>query len=166
MSDCKTEASTSLEANVRAEDPEAVLASTLAHMTSGYTATRGLYGGDLDTIVAVMRTIGNRLRFILQTGLRGQSIFYNKEAYVQEVTANVIRTVSNLISEDARPAWLDLKKPLRMKMVNNMLLALEEVAFLLADVTETPELLEESAENLRKYQHCFRSIIIVHSGVM
>ncbi len=66
------------------------------------------------------------------------------------MTANIIRTVSNLLSEDARPAWLDLKKPLRMKMVNNMLLALEEVAFLLAEVTENPELLEESAENLRK----------------
>ena len=84
LSDCKSEAATSLEANVRSEDPEAVLASTLAHMTSANN--RNLYGGDLDTVIAVMRTIGNRLRFILQTGLRGQTLFHNKEAYVQEVT--------------------------------------------------------------------------------
>ena len=101
MSDCKSEAATTLEARVRAEDPEAVLASSLAHMTSSKSQ---FYGGDLDTSVAVMRTIGNRLRFILQTGLRGQGgsargQIYNKEAFVQEVTANIIRTVSNLIGE-------------------------------------------------------------------
>ena len=58
MSDCKSEAATQLEARVRAEDPEAVLATSLAHMTS----KAQFYGGDLDTAVAVMKTIGNRLR--------------------------------------------------------------------------------------------------------
>ena len=58
MSDCKSEAATKLEARVRAEDPEAVLATSLAHMTS----KAQFYGGDLDTAVAVMKTIGNRLR--------------------------------------------------------------------------------------------------------
>ena len=58
MSDCKSEAATNLEARVRVEDPEAVLASSLARMTS----KARFYGGDLDTSVAVMRTIGNRLR--------------------------------------------------------------------------------------------------------
>ena len=58
MSDCKSEAATKLEARVRAEDPEAVLATSLAHMTS----KSQFYGGDLDTSVAVMKTIGNRLR--------------------------------------------------------------------------------------------------------
>ena len=58
MSDCKSEAATQLEARVRAEDPEAVLATSLAHMTS----KSQFYGGDLDTAVAVMKTIGNRLR--------------------------------------------------------------------------------------------------------
>ena len=58
MSDCKSEAATNLEARVRVEDPEAVLATSLAHMTS----KSHFYGGDLDTSVAVMRTIGNRLR--------------------------------------------------------------------------------------------------------
>ena len=44
MSDCKSEAATNLEARVRAEDPEAVLASSLAHMTSSESQ---FYGGDL-----------------------------------------------------------------------------------------------------------------------
>ena len=44
MSDCKSEAATNLEARVRAEDPEAVLASSLAHMTSSQSQ---FYGGDL-----------------------------------------------------------------------------------------------------------------------
>ena len=93
-------------------------------------------------------------RFILQTGVRGD--FYNKEAYVQEVAANMIRAVSNLISEDKRMAWMDLRLQIRMKLVNNLLLALEEMAFLLADVTETPELLEEASDNICK---CFVSYI-------
>lgn len=149
MSDCKSEAATSLEARVRAEDPEAVLATSLAHMTSKMAPSH-FYGGDLDTCVAVMRTIGNRLRFILQTGLRDH--LYNKEAFVQEVAANIIRAASNLIGEDKRMAWLDLRLPVRMKLINNMLLAVEEVAFLLAEVTDTPELLEEAAENLREFK--------------
>lgn len=146
MSDCKSEAATNLEARVRAEDPEAVLASSLAHMT---TTKSHFYGGDVDTSVAVLKTIANRLRFILQTGLRDH--FYNKEAYVQEVTANMLRAVSNLISEEKRMAWLDLRLQIRMKLVNNLLLALEEMAFLMADVTETPELLEEASQNIRKF---------------
>ena len=105
-----------------------------------------------------MRTLGNRLRFILQTGLhrgRDRGQIYNKEAFVQEVAANIIRTVSNLMSENKSMAWLDLKVPLRMKLINHLLLALEEVAFMLAEVTETPEFLEEVAENLGKYSILF-----------
>ena len=89
---------------------------------------------------------GEFFRFILQTGVRGE--FYNKEAYVQEVTANMIRAVSNLISEEKRMAWRDLRLAIRMKLMNGLLLAIEEMAFLLADVTQTPELLEEAAQNI------------------
>ena len=70
---------------------------------------------------------------------------------MQEVAANMIRAVSNLISEDKRMAWMDLRLQIRMKLVNNLLLALEEMAFLLADVTETPELLEEASDNICKF---------------
>ena len=62
---------------------------------------------------------------ILQTGLHGRGgghargQIYNKEAFVQEVAANVIRTVSNLIADDKVLAWMDLKVPLRMKMMNH-----------------------------------------------
>ena len=49
-----------------------------------------------------------------------------------------------------RMAWMDLRIQVRMKLANNLLLALEEIAFLLADVTETPELLEEASENICK----------------
>ena len=82
----------------------------------------------------------------MQTGVRGE--FYNKEAYVQEVSANMIRAVSNLISPERRMAWRDLRLAIRMKLMNGLLLAIEEMAFLLADVTQTPELLEEAATNI------------------
>ena len=62
---------------------------------------------------------------------------------MQEVAANMIRAVSNLISEDKRMAWMDLRLQIRMKLVNNLLLALEEIAFVLADVTESSIYLHE-----------------------
>ena len=54
MSDCKSEAATNLEARVRAEDPEAVLASSLAHMTSSQSQ---FYGGDLGKHHVIPRTV-------------------------------------------------------------------------------------------------------------
>ena len=60
----------------------------------------------------------------------------------------MIRAVSNLISPDKRMAWRDLRLAIRMKLMNGLLLAIEEMAFLLADVTQNPELLEEAAANI------------------
>ena len=105
----------------------------------------------------------------MQTGVRGQ--FYNKEAYVQEVTANMIRAVSNLISEEKRMAWRDLRLAIRMKLMNGLLLAIEEMAFLLADVTQNPELLEEAAQNIilgwyiRLNRRCIRELTNWWKGV-
>ena len=56
MSDCKSVAMTNLESQMRQEDPENVLVSSLAYLTR----TKALYGGDLEAVVSVMRTVASR----------------------------------------------------------------------------------------------------------
>ena len=84
MSDCKSVAMTNLEVKVRQEDPEDVIASSLAHLTG----SKALYGGDLESAVAVMRTVANRIRYLLKQETKQ---FYKKEAFIQAVLLNVIR---------------------------------------------------------------------------
>ena len=145
LSDCKSAAMTNLEARVREEDPEDVVVSTLAHLTSKLT-TR-LFGGDLESSVAILRTVANRLQYLLQT--QSES-FYNKESYVQQVFQNVLRSASNLLAEDNRGVWFDLHPSQRMKTATALLLALEENAFLLAEVTNSPEIIQETSNSIGK----------------
>jgi hypothetical protein len=104
-----------------------------------------LYGGDLESSVAILRTVANRLQYLLQTQADS---FYNKESYVQQVFQNVLRSASNLLSEDNLSAWSDLRPADRMKTATALLLALEENAFLLAEVTGTPEIIQETSNSI------------------
>ncbi len=56
MSNCKLVAMTNLEAQVRKEEPENVLVSSLSYLTG----TKRLFGGDLETAVATLRTVASR----------------------------------------------------------------------------------------------------------
>ena len=87
MSDCKSKALSDLETQVRDKhDHENVLASELAILTkpaaTASKATSGdkFFGGDLESAVTVMATIGDRLTYLLQT----KSMF-NSESFVQEI---------------------------------------------------------------------------------
>ena len=147
MTDCKSVSMTNLEVKVRQEDPENVIASSLAHLTGSKT----LYGGDLESAVAVMRTVANRIQYLMQQ--RSLS-FYKKEDYVQEVLLNIVRAGSNLLDHKNKEAWDDLQQGHQLKIASSLLLALEENAFLFADVTNQPEILMESSYNIRKFcQH-------------
>jgi hypothetical protein len=44
--------------------------------------TSRLFGGDLEAAVSILRTLANRLQYLLQTQADS---FYNKESYVQQV---------------------------------------------------------------------------------
>jgi len=141
MSDCKSVAMTNLEVKVRQEDPENVIASSLAHLTGSKT----LYGGDLESAVVVMRTLANRIKYLLQQkSLR----FYKKEAFIQEVLLNVIRSGSNILDERNIGAWADLHLSQQMKVTTSLLLAMEENAFLFAEVTNKQKILMESSHNI------------------
>ena len=109
--------------------------------------TGRMFGGDLESAVAILRTVANRLQYLLQTQ---SDSFYNKESYVQQVFQNVLRSASNLLSDENRSIWLDLHPSQRMKTVTALLLALEENAFLLAEVTNAPEIIQETSNSIGK----------------
>ena len=50
-----------------------------------------------------------------------------------------------------RQAWTDLSADRQMKVATSLMLALEENAFLLAEVTEEPEEILETYETLSKF---------------
>ena len=136
MSGCKSVAVDNLEAQVRKEDPETVLVSSLAYLTR----TRSLYGGDLESTVAIMRKVASRLDYRLKST---SGSFHNKEAHVKQVVQDVLRAATHILEESNRRAWWDLSSTTRLKVATNLLLALEENAFLLAGVVnEASEILE------------------------
>ena len=144
MSDCKSVAMTNLESQVRQEDPENVLVSSLAYLTR----TKSLYGGDLEAAVAIMRTVASRIQYRLQSS----SSFHDKVNHIRQVLLNVLRSAANILEAGPnREAWLDLSPDRQMKAATSLMLALEENAFLLAGVTATPEEILETYETLSKF---------------
>ena len=150
MSDCKSTLMTDLESRIRKQDPENVLASKLALLTQPPndvddfkegSKEKRLYGGDLEAAVAVMKSIANRLQYLMQT-----QQFYNKESYLQEIFQNIFRSGSNLLSSKYRGAWNDLSRNHRIKVASSLMSILEEHAFLLADVLQQPETVIESTK--------------------
>eukprot|EP00095_Tigriopus_kingsejongensis_P000874 maker-scaffold389_size186684-snap-gene-0.27 protein:Tk00874 transcript:maker-scaffold389_size186684-snap-gene-0.27-mRNA-1 annotation:"conserved hypothetical protein" len=143
MSHCKSVAMTNLEAQVRKEDPENVLVSALAYLTR----TKSLYGGDLETAVATMRTVANRIQYRLQQPTRNGGL-QNKESHIRQVVQNVFRSANNVLDPINRQAWYDLNPDGQMKVATQLLLSLEENAFLLANVMNDPNSVLESSDIL------------------
>ena len=143
LSDCKSLAMSSLEGKVEDGDLENVISSSLAHLTK----VEVLYGGDVEASAAVMRTLSNRIQYLLQT--QGDK-FYNKGQYIQEVLLNMVRAASNLLDLTHRPAWRDLHQARQVKAATAILLALQENAFLFLEVASQEEVMVEAAQNIRK----------------
>ena len=146
MSDCKSNSMANLEAKVRAEAPDNVVVAALAKLT-GLGFGNALYGGDLDAAAEILKTVANRIRFLLQTSPESLG-----ESQVQEIFQNVLRSASNLLGRGQRSAWRDLRQGEQMKMATSLLLSLEENAFLLADVVQGEEYLEEASSEIRKFR--------------
>ena len=143
LSDCKSLAMSSLEGKVEDGDLENVISSSLAHITK----VEVLYGGDVEASAAVMRTLSNRIQYLLQT--QGDK-FYNKGQYIQEVLLNMVRAASNLLDLSHRLAWRDLHESRQVKAATGILLALEENAFLFLEVASQEEVMVEAAQNIRE----------------
>ena len=144
MSHCKSMGMSSLETQVRKKDPENVLVSKLAYLTR----TKALYGGDLETAVATMRTVASRVQFRLQQSMGS---FHNKEDHIRQVLQNVFRSANNVLEPVNRVAWNDLDRTTQLNVASQLMLSLEENAFLLASVMDEADEILESSDILSKY---------------
>ncbi|XP_040578988.1 latrophilin Cirl isoform X2 [Lepeophtheirus salmonis] len=137
MSDCKSHTMSELEASVRNEEPESVIASRLSILTG-----KRFFGGDLETSVSVVKSISNRLQYLI----RHKENFYNKASFVSDVFQNIFRSASNLLNNHL--VWKDLSETSRRsKVASDMVSVLEDCAFLWADSLEEPEIVYESTNN-------------------
>ena len=141
MSDCKSSAVTDLETRVREQEHENVIVSALERLTE----KESLFGGDLEAVVNLLKAVLNRLQYLLQT--KADSL-YNKESFLQEIFQNVLRTGSNLLSNQSDPSWMDLSRSRRIKVASNLVQTLDEHALLLLSALNGPELLVESTNEI------------------
>ena len=93
-----------------------------------------------------MRTVASRLTYRLQSGRS----FHNRESHVRQVVQDVLRSASNILEDSNRQAWMDLQPNRQKKVATNLLLALEENAFLLAGVIDEPTNILETQEIMSK----------------
>ena len=139
---------TRLEGKVEAGDLENVLSASLAH----HSKAEIMYGGDIESAAAIMKTLSNRIQYLLQT--QGDK-FYNKAQYIQEVLLNMVRSGSNMLDVVNKQAWDDLHPSRQVKAAAAMMQVLEENAFLFVEVTKQEEVLVESSQNICKYFRIF-----------
>ena len=142
FSSCKSVAVSALEDKVRKLDSENGIISRLAHVTK---SNKPFYGGDIDGSIAIIRTITNRLQYLFQTA---SEPIYNRKSYIHQTFQDMLRAISNLLGSDKFKSWMELPDDRRMNLITNLLVALDENAFLLADVIDVPEILEEAASNI------------------
>jgi latrophilin 1 len=76
--------------------------------------------------------------------------FHNKESHVRQVLQNVLRSASNILETSNRQAWTDLTAEAQKKVATELLLGLDENAFLLAGVMNEPDVFLESSDILSK----------------
>ena len=145
MSDCRSLSMTRLEGKVEGGELENVLSATLAQ----HTRSEIKYGGDIESAAAIMKTLSNRIQYLLQT--QGDK-FYNKAQYIQEVLLNMVRASSNLLDSDKmNMVWEDLSPSRQVKAASALMQVLEENAFLFVEVTQQEEVLVEASKNICKY---------------
>ena len=147
LSDCKSNKMSTLESQVREEvDDEEEIVSRLVKLTH---SSKNFYGGDLEAATSIMRTMANRIQYSLQ---RMPLSVKDREDSIERIFQGIMRSASHLLSWSRRSSWMDLVEGQRMKVATNLLLSLEENAFLLADVLanqgEQGEILVEASKEI------------------
>ncbi|CAG0888741.1 unnamed protein product [Darwinula stevensoni] len=116
LSLCKSLWLTSLQARLT----EGESASSVANDLAQVTLSKGLYGGDTLASTGLIRDLA-------------QSLVASDSPQVSEVLAAVVKAGSHLLGKAQRLSWFDLSLAQQRKAITQLLVALEENAFLLAN---------------------------------
>ena len=140
LSECRAHWVARLETRLRNGEAAVGVAADLAAVTE----TRGLYGGDLLVTTQLLQGLAHRLRQDLTTVGNVEQ----RETLVTELLQHVQKTGSHLLAEVQEAAWSDLRPAQRAAAGTNLVLGIEENAFLVADTVETERNLVEVTENI------------------
>ena len=94
------------------------------------------------------------LLFILHSNYQTLKINVILFRVLKQEIHEYFRSVSNILEPSNRQAWLDLSSDTRKKVATELLLGLDENAFLLAGVMNEPDVFLESSDILSKLQAC------------
>lgn len=119
------------------------VASDLAQVTS----TKQMYGGDIAASVRIIKTIATRMNDHLRT-LTNQ---VSREDLAAELLGLILQAGSNLLEKTRLDPWRDLSFADQMKIATDLLVGLEDNAFLLANVVTSEKTLRKSVKNIRKF---------------
>jgi len=117
------------------------------------TETRSLYGGDLLMTAQLMQSLAHRLRQDLFSMANQEQ----KETLVAELMQNIMKTASNLLEDMQELAWSDLRPSERAAAGTNLVLGIEENAFLFADTVNNEKNLVDVTNNILSSVRIMRS---------
>ena len=100
------------------------------------TEKESLFGGDLEAIVNLLKAVLNRLQYLLQT--KADSL-YNKESFFQEIFQNVLRTGSNMMSNQSHSSWMDLSRLVFTKLKKDVNKYVFQIYFIPFQISELEE---------------------------
>ncbi|KAF2355503.1 GPCR family 2 extracellular hormone receptor domain [Trinorchestia longiramus] len=125
LGECRSAWLTALEARANSHDAVLSVADDLATVT----ANKALYGGDLTTAARLISTLARRMTQDANSFPDPRQ----KEALVTELLNTALSTASSLLAAGMGGPWGDLAPHERRHAVTQLMVGLEEAAFLLAD---------------------------------
>ncbi|CAL4079198.1 unnamed protein product, partial [Meganyctiphanes norvegica] len=130
LSECRSVWLNAMESRVEAKDSLLNIANDLATVTG----SKALYGGDLTTTARLLST--------LAIHMKDDALAFpdprHRQSLVTEMLQAILTTGSSLLAKGMTGPWGDLSGKERHHAVTKLMVALEEAAFLLADVI-TPD---------------------------
>ncbi|XP_042878351.1 latrophilin Cirl-like isoform X5 [Penaeus japonicus] len=129
LSECRSVWLATLETRANSHDSLIGVAADLAKVTEN----KALYGGDLITTARLLSTLATRMAEHLHAFPEPRQ----RQALVTEMLQSALSTGSALLAAGMAGSWGDLAVRERRHAVTQLMVALEEATFLLADVLPT-----------------------------
>jgi latrophilin 1 len=105
-----------------------------------------MYGGDIAAAVRIIKTIATRMN----DQLRSLTNQVSREDLAAELLQLILEAGSNLLEKARLDPWRDLSYADQMKIATDLLVGLEDNAFLLANVVTSEKTLRKSVKNICK----------------
>ena len=132
-----------LDARLRDGVPIANVSNSLAY----YSGLEPMYGGDIALAAKMLKHMAERMHYEIQRTASLKA----RESMVTDLIQNVVRAASNVVDRMNRRSWGDLDKDEAGRAATDLMVGLEENAFLLADSVTSETILVKPTDNICEY---------------